>query len=220
MNRTNLIMAFAFGAGITAVAQAGDWSVNGSTLSFTGPVENGDALALEDLLIQQAGRDITVDIETPGGLAIEGVLMTESLAAYPGRVVTRAVGEGAWSAGAMMWIAGDQKLVATDSVVGFHLAYVPGCSTCDTAGINGLIGGVITNAGMGNREGAWPFMRTLLLDMALVRDQFGPQGFVMLGGTGVRSLGNWWDFYPGAAGLLEGNEHVGRTRRRPEGSNG
>ena len=212
MIRTSFIASLA----LSSVAIAGDWTADGNHLSFTGPVEGGDSIVLDYLLQQAAGHDVIVDIETPGGLASEGIFMTEALAAYPGRVVTRAVGSGAWSAGAMMWIAGDQKLVATDSVVGFHLAYVPGCMSCDTSGINGLIGGVIANAGMQGDRRAWPFLRTLLLDMAQVRDQYGPQGFVMLGGDGDRDLGNWWDFYPSAAELIDqGDDHVGRTNEGP-----
>jgi membrane-bound ClpP family serine protease len=200
-----------------STAKAGDFIVQGNRVSFIGPVESGDTNNLLDILDGMAGRGFTLEIETPGGLAVEGIMMLDALVAYPGLVTTKAVRSGAWSAGGMMWLGGDITVIPKDSVVGFHLAYVPGCNTCDTGPINAIIGGVMANAAVARGPERWYGMRNLLLDMAYARDQHGPQGFVMFGGNGVKDIGNWWDFYPEAAELLEeGNDHVGRTNTRPE----
>lgn len=217
MNRTMLIAATLFGAGLTSLANAGDWNVTDEGemvyIQFSGPVEDGDWEQLNDGLVQAAGRQVVLDIETPGGLAVEGIIMCDMITNYPGTIATRAVGSGAWSAGAMMWVGGDIQVIEPDSVVGFHLAYVPGCRTCDTAGINGIIGGVIGNAVTSRQSTAWPTARDLLIDMATVRDTYGPQGFVMFNAEGRKDIGMWWDFYPDASDLIsEGDQHVGRTQ--------
>ncbi len=220
MNRFATIITLA----LSATATAGDWTVTdqGETvyIQFSGPVTDGDWEQLELGLGLAAGRQVVLDIETPGGLAVEGVIMSDMITNYPGTIATRAVGSGAWSAGAMMWIGGDIQVIEDDSVVGFHLAYVPDCRSCDTAGINGIIGGVIANAVTAN-GGPWPAARSLLIDMATVRDAFGPQGFVMFNENGAKDMGMWWDFYPEAGELLtEDGSHVGRTRPQAEGNDG
>ncbi len=226
MNRNNLIMALAFGAGLTSLSSAGDFVATEDILgrhilSFSGPVESGDADYLEDYMQERAGGDFRLRIETPGGLAVEGIAMCDMIVTYPGTIVTEAVDSGAWSAGAMMWVAGDIRVIEVDSVVGFHLAYVPGCEACETAPINAIIGGVIARASYRGDERLWPGTRNLLLDMAWCRMDYGPQGFVMFDHTGRKDIGQWWVYYPDSASLLiEDSEHVGRIRRQAEGENG
>lgn len=202
---------------IASAASAGDFVVQGNRVSFFGPVESGDTHTLLDILDSMAGRDFTLEIETPGGVASEGIMMLDCLSNYPGIITTKAVRSGAWSAGGMMWLGGTITVVAPDSVVGFHLAYVPGCNSCDTGPINAIIGGVMANAVVSQDPRRWRSIRQLLLEMAECRDIYGPQGFVMLGGDGRKSIGAWWDYYPDAAELIkEGSRNVGRSNTRPE----
>jgi hypothetical protein len=214
-----MLSVAALAGSLSASAQAGDFTesqdiLGRTTVSFSGPVEFGDADNLERIMRGLGGHAFTLEIETPGGMAVEGISMCDMITSYPGTITTVAVGSGAWSAGAMMWIGGDITTIQTGSVVGFHLAYIPGCRGCDTAGINGIIGGVIARASFRCDANRWPGTMHLLIDMAVCRDEFGPQGFVMYNHEGRKDIGQWWDFYPDAAELLdEGDNHVGRARR-------
>ena len=202
-----------------SVVQAGDFAVQDDRVSFTGPIERGDTAQLLAVFEAQQGADFTLTIESPGGWAVEGIMLLDAMVMYPGKITTVAVGTGAWSAGGMMWLGGDRTLIAPNSVVAFHLSYVEGCFECDTGPINALIGGVMANAAVARGPERWPFMRSLLIDMAECRSQFGPQGFVMFDGNGDKHIGHWWTYYPTAGdNIQEGDNHVGRTDTRAPGA--
>ena len=208
----SLVLALGLQSGLSAGDFAESVSPTGNVLTFTGAVGRGDSDQLRDYLSRQNGGDFRFRIETPGGLAGEGVAMCDMLRSYAGSVTTEAFGDGAWSAGAMMWVAGTTTVIDTDSVVGFHLAYIPGCETCDTSGINAVIGGVLTRA-MLRQPSDWNAVIQLLFDMAHARQAFGPQGFVMFAADGSKNVGRWWDFYPTADETLDGDfNNVGRVR--------
>lgn len=211
-----IITALFLGVAATT-ATAGDWAescnlLGKDVLTFTGAVELGDSDYLWDYIQRQAGHDFILEIETPGGVAVEGIAMCDMLTTYPGNVTTVAIGTGAWSSGAMMWIGGDVMIIRTGSVVGFHLAYIPGCYQCDCSPINSIVGSVLTAAAVRGDMSRYPALRQLVLEIAICRADFGPQGFVMINSAGKKDIGVWWEYYPEAVScIINGEEHVGRT---------
>jgi len=86
--------------------------------------------ALRKLELADHVKAVMISIDSPGGLYLEAPRMIRAIRDYAAehdvKVVTAAVGEGAWSAAAMVWLAGDVlQIVDGGAAVGFHAAYDP-----------------------------------------------------------------------------------------------
>lgn len=95
---------------------------------FRGPVELFDFIKLKKILNKhkiESADPFYLYIDTPGGRYAECIKMMDYLSEFRAKrpLITIAIGEGAFSAGAMMWACGDTYLIADGSVVGFHAPY-------------------------------------------------------------------------------------------------
>lgn len=140
---------------------------------FDGPVTQGDSARLEEAILA-TGAGLVV-INSPGGSAIEGVLLNEVAVRYSLRTVA-GKDFGAWSAAAVFWMGGTREYESSDeSLVGMHWAYVPGIPESNTDLINSLITLAIYDAENHNRINT----SVLLLKMEIARSRYGTQGFVI-----------------------------------------
>lgn len=140
---------------------------------FDGPVTKGDSARLEEAILATGAA--LVIINSPGGSAIEGVLLNEVAVRYSLRTVA-GKDFGAWSAAAVFWMGGTREYESNDeSLVGMHWAYVPGIPEFNTDLINSLITLAIYDAENHNRINT----SVLLLKMEIARSRYGTQGFVI-----------------------------------------
>ena len=139
-------------------AEAGDFKVTGADASsvsvhYSGYVERLDVRQWHIISEVAGDRVIILTIDSGGGSAYGGLELYWALEAHP-RLVTRAGSQvGAWSAAAIMWLAGDHQLIAENGAVWFHAAY---CSWgpdpmpdigCDTTEFQYHLIRVLSNAG-------------------------------------------------------------------------
>lgn len=103
-------------------------------IHIQGPIDVFDSVrlkqALESIELDKDVKAITISICSPGGVYFEAPKMIDVIRAYAKennvKIITSAVGRGAWSAAAMVWLAGDCAQIARgNSAVGFHAAYDP-----------------------------------------------------------------------------------------------
>jgi hypothetical protein len=157
MSKLFALMVMAIGSICSGVV-AGTFTITAgdeSTISveYTGTVENYDLdswYIVEDFA---DGRVILLTINSPGGDAYAGLRLYAALAEND-RLVTIAGGSyGAWSAAAIMWLAGDHKLIEEHGAVWFHAAYcvwdpepLPDIG-CDTSHFQMYLVAVLDHAG-------------------------------------------------------------------------
>lgn len=157
MSPRTLLAAFTV-ACICAIARAGDFVITDEDTSsvsvhYTGYVLQSDVLQWYMVSAHAGDRVIILTIDSGGGSAYGGLDLYWALEAHP-RLVTRAGSlQGAWSAAAIMWLAGDHRLLAPNSGVWFHAAF---CSWdpnpmpsigCDTSDFQLELIPVLANAG-------------------------------------------------------------------------
>ena len=143
--------------------------------SYTGEVTSQDAEMLDVLARAWSGYELIIHIDSPGGLAYEGVELYWMAKRHN---VTTVAGHhfGAYSAAALFWLGGGDKALTVDgSIVGFHLAYCnpynpPGCPTADVDGEFYKI--LIDSLGRKAAHELWGRMLSVL-------DVYGSQGFVL-----------------------------------------
>ena len=109
------------------MASAGDFVVTGEDYSsmdvtYRGEVLDNDSQKWHAIEAAADGRVIYLTIESPGGSAYEGIRLYWTLQAYP-YLVTKASSYGAYSAAAVMWLAGDVREVPKGTIVAFHAAF-------------------------------------------------------------------------------------------------
>lgn len=100
-----------------------------------GPIEMFDSARMEQALLQASKRNpnmrsLQIVISSPGGLYLEGLKTYDAIRAFSDKskgvsVTTITAGPGAWSAGGIIWAAGDRMVITPGSAVGFHPAYNP-----------------------------------------------------------------------------------------------
>ena len=162
------------------------------SVHYTGKVERYDPV-LWDIIVSKAGdRTILLTIDSPGGDAYAGLRLYWALEAHP-RLVTIAGGDvGAWSAAAIMWLAGDHKLIDPHGAVWFHAAYCtwdpepPVEIGCDTSDFQKHLVRVFDNAGfIGASFNAW---------LNLVQKTYGTDGWIGITNDGweMRDTTDWW----------------------------
>ena len=184
-------------ASLCSTASAGWFEVkdeDGTSISvhYIGTVERIDTV-LWDMIVTKAGnRVILLTIDSPGGHAYAGLELYWKMEAHP-RLVTIAGSEvGAWSAAAIMWLAGDHRLIATNGAVWFHAAYCSWDPTpptnigCDTSEFQRHLVMVLDNAGFyGSAFNAW---------LNLVQEAHGTDGWIGVTNDGweMRDTTEWW----------------------------
>ena len=90
---------------------------------YIGTVDPLDIIRWEMLSSHAGNRVILLTIDSPGGHAYAGLELYWRMEAHP-RLVTIAGSEvGAWSAAAIIWTAGDHRLIAQNGAVWFHAAF-------------------------------------------------------------------------------------------------
>ena len=113
---------------ITSAATAGSFTVTGEDsqaidVLYYGDVYRFDYLKWNEIVTAAEGRVIILTIETYGGSAYGGADLYWAIEQTP-RVITKAgTVYGAWSAGALMWMAGDHRIVPEGATVGWHRAF-------------------------------------------------------------------------------------------------
>jgi hypothetical protein len=143
---------------LTSVATAGNFVItdeDGTSVSvhYTGYVEGSDVRQWNVIADYIGNRVCILTIDSGGGSAYGGLDLYWALEAHP-RLVTKAGSiQGAWSAAAIMWLAGDHKLLAPNSGVWFHAAFctwdpnpMPSIG-CDTSNFQRELIPVLANAG-------------------------------------------------------------------------
>lgn len=110
---------------------AADWAA-WRQIHIHGPIDVFDSVRLKQALdkIELAAdvRALRISICSPGGVYFEAPRMIKVIREYATKtglqIITSAVERGAWSAAAMVWLAGDCLQIDQDSsAVGFHAAY-------------------------------------------------------------------------------------------------
>lgn len=153
------IFALLIACAITSISAAGDFKVTdedyGSVdVHYTGGVEDYDVHQWRSVVEYAGARVIYLTIDSPGGSAYGGLDLYWEMEAYP-YLVTIAGGDfGAYSAAAIMWLAGDEKIIAEHGGVYFHAAFctwdpspMPNIG-CDTSVFQEALIKVLKDAGL------------------------------------------------------------------------
>ena len=111
----------------SAAASAGTFTITSADetaveVLYTGEVYDSDVY--QWLVIAEAadGRPIILTIDSGGGSAYGGLDLYWALEAYD-NLITKPGAYGAYSAAAIMWLAGDYRYVPEGTAVAFHAAY-------------------------------------------------------------------------------------------------
>jgi hypothetical protein len=109
-------------------ASAGDFRVTledyGTIeVEYTGEVYDSDVSRWDRIVEIADGRTIILTINSGGGSAYGGLDLYWALEAYENLVTIAGADYGAWSAAAIMWTAGDYRMVEAGGAVWFHSAY-------------------------------------------------------------------------------------------------
>jgi hypothetical protein len=165
---------------------------NSMSVHYTGMVENYDPYLWERVVEHAGGRIILLTIDSPGGSAYAGLQLYWAFDAYP-KLVTIAGNElGCWSAAAVMWLAGDHKLIKENGAVWFHAAFCqwdpepPVEIGCDTRDFQKHLIRVLDHAGFnGEAFNQW---------LNFVQTTYGTDGWIGLTNDGweMRDTTDWW----------------------------
>ncbi len=123
---------------LQAPARAGDLPTHvvrairhGSEIEYLGEIDYGSAADLEEVLAQNPQAKV-LHLNSPGGEVEEAYQMTK---AVERRGLTTTVDEFCVSACTIVFLAGQQRLIAPNAKVGFHRPWVPGMSEEEMAAI-------------------------------------------------------------------------------------
>jgi hypothetical protein len=179
---TTIVTALAVVFAISSSALAGRFVVTANDYSslhvtYQGEVLDGDHKKWEAIEQRASNRVIYLTIESGGGSAYEGIRLYWTLQDYP-YLVTKASRYGAYSAAAIMWLAGDVREVPKGTIVAFHSAYctwdpqgTPSIG-CDTSDFQIHLINVLDNAGYNGRA-----FNALLNEVQAV---FGTDGWIAI----------------------------------------
>jgi hypothetical protein len=103
----------------------------GSEIEFLGEIDYGSAAALEEVLAQNPQAKV-LHLNSPGGEVGEAYQMTKSVEK---RGLVTTVDEFCMSACTLVFLAGQQRLIAPNARVGFHRPWVPDMSDDEMAAI-------------------------------------------------------------------------------------
>ena len=143
--KNSLLAALGAAWMFTASAVAGDFAVTNEDINtidvhYTGEVRDSDVRRWERIVEIADGRTMILTIDSGGGSAYGGIDLYWALESYDNLITIAGSDFGAWSAAAIMWTAGDFKMVAPGGGVWFHSAYcnwdpdpapMIGCDTTD-----------------------------------------------------------------------------------------
>ena len=115
-------------AALCSSASAGDFRVTledyGTIeVEYTGEVYDSDVSRWDRIVEIADGRTIILTINSGGGSAYGGLDLYWALESYDNLVTIAGADYGAWSAAAIMWTAGDYRMVEAGGAVWFHSAY-------------------------------------------------------------------------------------------------
>lgn len=141
---SNLFAAVMVAASIACSSNAGTFKLTGEdyasvSVTYSGDVLDTDVSWWRYIAEAAEGRVIYLTIDSGGGGAYAGLDLYWEMEKYP-YLVTIAGPDGAYSAAAVMWLAGDERVIRGGSVVAFHSAYCTwdpngnpdiGCDTVD-----------------------------------------------------------------------------------------
>lgn len=88
------------------------------------------AIDVKTMLDDAAGRPVTLRINSPGGDVFDGFAIFNDLVAYPGEVTVEIVGLAA-SAASFIAMAGDQVVMAENSLMMIHRAWTCACGNTE-----------------------------------------------------------------------------------------
>ena len=196
MSLRNILVATTVAA-LCAIATGGNFVIvdedpSSVSVHYTGTVYDSDVFAWRQVSDYAGHRVVLLTIDSGGGSAYGGLELYWALEAHP-RLVTIAGGQtGAWSAAAIMWLAGDHKLIAEHGAVWFHAAFctwdpepVPDIG-CNTSGFQTLLVGVLSNAGYHGETFNWYLNH--------VQFHYGTDGWIGVDADGwwLRDTGLWY----------------------------
>lgn len=124
----NKILGTLFGLIFASTAFGGTFEVQESSanliwVEYTGMVDYSDVDKWEKIVEYADYRTIVLVINSGGGYAHAGVELYWALEAYPLLITVGGSDFGAWSAAAVMWLAGDIRDIEKGGAVWFHAAY-------------------------------------------------------------------------------------------------
>ena len=172
---------------VMASASAGDFTITDEDsgvveVEYTGTVYRYDYAKWHLVEAHSQGRIIILTINTPGGSAFGGYDLYWAIEKTK-NVVTVAGSYGAWSAGAVMWMAGDHRVVAPNGQVGWHRAYCqwdpwpnPDIG-CDPIMSDIAMDAIFADAGYGKLFGA---------HLINIQNRFGTDGWI------IATTDGWW----------------------------
>ena len=195
--RSLCTFAVAVVASAYSTATAGDFRVTDAddssvSVHYTGTVERRDVRQWNVLTEVIGDRVVILTIDSGGGSAYGGLELYWALEAHPRLVTVAGSLKGAWSAAAIMWLAGDHQLIAENGAVWFHAAYCRWGSEpnpdigCDTTEFQQLLVWVFDNAGYhGESFNAW---------LNAVQQMHGTDGWIGVSHDGWQLFDStdWW----------------------------
>ena len=119
-----LIAVYAFiGCAYAGTFRITDEDLTTVSVHYTGQVTDYDVYQWYSVEKFAGDRVIILTIDSPGGSAYGGLDLYWALEAHPRLVTVAGSVQGAWSAAAIMWTAGDYQLIAPNGAVWFHAAF-------------------------------------------------------------------------------------------------
>ncbi len=151
---------------MTANVFAGDFTVTAEdsssiSVEYYGDVYRYDYQKWDAIEALADGRVILLTINTYGGSAYGGFDLYWAIEETSNVVTICGSKLGAWSAGAIMWLAGDHKLIEKGGVVGFHRAF---CNWdprpfpdigCDVSDCDDEMDDIFIDAGLTSKMTSW-----------------------------------------------------------------
>ncbi len=182
----------------STVASAGNFEIieedAGSVeVEYTGMVDFGDTWKWAAITKHADGRVIFLVINSGGGYAHAGTDLYWALEAYPNLVTYAGADYGAYSAAAVMWLAGDERRVEIGGGVWFHAAYCDWDPTpptdigCDTTEFQSALIECLEDAGfIGYSFNVW---------LNVIQANFGTDGWIGLNDRGWQIWDSTDDIY-------------------------
>jgi len=106
---------------ISAIISTEGINENLTVISITGPIEDGDGRKF--MLLDISTRNAIVNLNSPGGLVDEGLIIAEQIASSGFDTYVSDTSECLSMCG-IVWLSGAQRYLAQNGTVGFHGAYL------------------------------------------------------------------------------------------------